>query len=151
MTKLHEDWIAFLKLLNAHRVRFLVVGAHAVAAAGRPRFTADLDIWIAPSTANARRVVAAVAAFGFPGLTVERLEHPDVVVFLGREPFRIDLLTSIDGVAFEPAWRHRTRAMLGGVRVGFLARKELIANKRAAGRPKDLADLALLGARAKKR
>lgn len=68
MAKLHEDWIAFLKLLNARRARYLIVGAHAVAAHGRPRLTADLDIWVEPSLENAKRVVAALESFGFSGL-----------------------------------------------------------------------------------
>lgn len=144
MAKLHDDWSEFLRLLNARRVRFLVVGAHAVAAAGRPRLTADLDVWVEPTLVNARRVVRALAEFGFGGLTPERLTEPDTVVFLGREPFRIDLLSAIDGVSFSVAWRGRTRGTLGGQRVSFLGRRDLIKNKRAAGRPKDLADIALL-------
>jgi hypothetical protein len=144
MTKLHEDWIAFLKLLNGHRARYLVVGAHAVAAHGRPRLTADLDIWVEPTLANATRVVAAVNAFGFGTFPKERLLQPETLVFLGREPFRIDLMTSIDGVSWSAAWAHRKRGMLGTVRVSYLGARELIANKAAAGRPKDLADLALL-------
>jgi hypothetical protein len=144
MTKLHEDWIAFLRLLNVHRVRYLVVGAHAVAAHGRPRLTADLDIWVEPTLLNARRVVAAVAAFGFVGLAPEQLVRRETLVFLGREPFRIDVMTSIDGVEWKAAWPTRKRAKLGSVSVAFLGVKQLVANKVAAGRPKDLADLALL-------
>jgi hypothetical protein len=144
MTKLHEDWIAFLRLLNEHRVRYLVVGAHAVAAHGRPRLTADLDIWVEPNLANARRVVAAVAAFGFGNLAPERLLLPETLVFLGREPFRIDLMTSIDGVEWGKAWKARKRGTLGTVRVSYLGGPQLVANKTAAGRPKDLLDLALL-------
>jgi predicted nucleotidyltransferase len=142
--KLHDDWTEFLRLLNAHRVRFVIVGAHAVAAHGRPRLTADLDILAEPTLANARRVARAVEQFGFGSLEPEALTKPDTVVFMGREPFRIDVLTSIDGVSFARAWSGRLRAELGGVRVSFLGRRELIANKRAAGRPKDLSDLALL-------
>lgn len=144
MTKLHEDWIAFLKLLNAHRVRYLIVGAHAVAAHGRPRFTADLDVFVQPTLGNARRVVAAVEAFGFRGLTPERLVRPETLVFLGREPFRIDVLTSIDGVSWSDAWLGRKVGVLGTVRVAFLGGEQLVLNKVAAGRPKDIADLALL-------
>ena len=88
--KLHDDWIEFLKLLNGHRVRFVVVGAHAIAAAhGRPRLTADLDVFVEPTLANARRVAAAIAAFGFGKVNPTELTKPDKVVFMGREPFRI--------------------------------------------------------------
>lgn len=146
MDKLHADWIEFLRLLTAHRVRFLVVGGHAVAAHGRPRLTADLDIFLAATRPNADRVVRATEAFGFSGLVSEVLLKPDTVVFLGREPFRIDLLTSIDGVGFEAAWKRRMRGRLGGRPVAFLGLSDLLANKRAAGRPKDVADVALLQA-----
>jgi len=144
MAKLHEDWIAFLRLLRGHRVRFLVVGAHAVAAHGRPRLTADLDLLVEPTLENGRRVVRALEEFGFSGLAPERVRQPDLVVFLGREPFRIDLLTSIDGVTWRSAWEGRLRGELGGVPLAFLGRSQLIRNKKAAGRPKDLADVALL-------
>lgn len=142
--KLHDDWIEFLRLLNAHRVRFVIVGAHAVAAHGRPRLTADLDVLVEPTLANARRVSDAIAAFGFGEIEPRELTCPDKVIYMGREPFRIDVLTSVDGVTFRRAWGGRLRASLGGVRVAFIGRADLIANKRAAGRPKDLMDIALL-------
>lgn len=144
MAKLHDDWIEFLRLLGANRVRFVVVGAHAVAAHGRPRLTADLDLLVEPTLDNGRRVVRSLQQFGFSGLDAQSLTQPDVVVFLGREPFRIDLLTSIDGVTWKSAWAGRLRSHLGGVKVAFLGLRQLLRNKRAAGRPKDLADVALL-------
>jgi predicted nucleotidyltransferase len=144
MAKLHEDWSAFLRLLNGHRVKFVIVGGHAVAAHGRPRLTADLDIFVQPTKTNAKRIVAAISEFGFGTLDSSRLTQPNQVVFMGREPFRIDVLTSIDGVSFESAWAHRKRSVLDGIRVAFLGRSDLIRNKRAAGRPKDLLDVALL-------
>jgi len=144
MVKLHADWSEFLRLLNAHRVRFVIVGGHALAANGRPRLTGDLDIFLQPTLANGTRVVRALSEFGFSGLEPDRLTKPETVVFMGREPFRIDLITSIDGVSFDSAWKGRLRGRLGGQSVSFLGRRQLVANKRAAGRPKDLADLALL-------
>ncbi|MEW6431958.1 MAG: nucleotidyltransferase [Myxococcota bacterium] len=145
--ELPRDWQEFLSSLNARKVKYLVVGAHALAAHGVPRYTADLDVWVANDPANARRVLAALDDFGFSGLTglgVEDFENPEMVVMLGRPPLRIDLLTSISGCAFEAAWKRRLRATLGGERVGVLSREDLVANKRAAGRPKDLLDLELL-------
>ena len=133
-----------MKLLNAHSVRFIVVGAHAVAAAGRPRLTADLDVWVEPTLSNSERVVRALNAFGFGGLEPERLTRRDTVVFLGRAPYRIDVLTDIDGVTFSTAWKGAKRGDLGGQRVRFLGLPQLLVNKRAAGRPKDLLDIALL-------
>jgi hypothetical protein len=144
METLHDDWNAFLKLLVARRVRFVIVGGHAVAAHGRPRMTADLDVWIDPSPPNARRAAAAIAEFGFGTVDADRLTRPKQVVFMGREPYRIDVLTSVDGVSFARAWAGRLAGTLGNVRVAFIGRTELLRNKRAAGRPKDLLDLELL-------
>ncbi len=144
--KLPPDWSEFLRVLKRHGVRFLVVGAHALAAHGRPRATQDLDILVAPTKANARKVSAALAEFGF-----EKIAHdwrwfaePYHIIMLGRVPYRIDVLTSISGVSFREAWKNRvtTETDIGDLHVLGLA--ELRANKRAAGRPKDLLDLALL-------
>jgi hypothetical protein len=151
MAKLHDDWIEFLKLLRANRVRFVIVGAHAVAAHGRPRLTGDLDLLLEPTLQNGRAVVQALEQFGFSGLDARSITQPDTVVFLGREPFRIDLLTSIDGVTWKAAWAGRLRSTLGGVSVAFLGFRQLLRNKRAAGRPKDLADVALLMERKQRR
>ena len=149
----HDDWKEFLALLNSHRVRYLLVGAHALAVHGNPRYTGDLDVWVAPTAANAKRVYRALVEFGFGGvrgLTVEDFERPEHVVMLGTPPVRIDLLTSISGVAFTSAWKRRVRAEYVGVAVTVLARADLVKNKRAAGRPKDLADLDTLGERPRK-
>jgi hypothetical protein len=146
MDDLNSDWKEFLRLLVAHRVRFVVVGAHAVAANGRPRLTANLDVFVDPTMANAKRVLAALEDFGFTdmGLTAARFARSDNVTMLGRVPFRIDILTGIDGVSFKKAWAGRLHGKLGKMRVAFLGRTELLKNKLASGRPKDLADVALL-------
>ena len=144
--ELPPDWSEFIGLLCAHRVRFLVVGAHALAANGRPRATQDIDLWVEPTRVNAERVCRALAAFGFPALAnaLDEFSTPERMATLGRPPLRIDIMTSIDGVDFEVAWSGRLIARLGEHEVGFLGRQELIANKHASGRPKDLADIALL-------
>ncbi len=143
---LPEDWSEFIGLLLAHRVRFLIVGAYALAANGRPRATQDIDVWVQPTEGNAKRVCAALGEFGFPALANAEAEFAtrNRMATLGRPPFRIDLMTSIDGVDFARAWKNRLVAPFGTRRVGFLGRREMIANKRASGRPKDLADVALL-------
>ena len=143
---LHADWSEFLSLLNAHRVRFVVVGAHALAVHGQPRFTGDLDVLVEPTPSNAKRVVAMLRAFGFGslGISEEDLGRPGMVIRLGVPPVGIDIVTSISGVGFGAAWKHRVKAALGGVRVNVLGRAQYIQNKRAAARPKDLLDLALL-------
>jgi hypothetical protein len=143
---LPPDWNELIGLLCSHRVRFLVVGAHALAAAGRPRATQDLDILVEPTSGNARRLGAALRAFGFDALAREatRFAEPDRMATLGQPPMRIDLMTSITGVSFKAAWSGRHRARFGTRTIGFLGPKQLVRNKRAAARPKDLADLALL-------
>jgi len=146
MAELPSDWSEFLSCLNARKVRYLVIGAHALAAAGRPRATLDLDVLVEPSLANARRLGLALADFGFPRLAEQALVFAkgDRMATLGREPLRIDLLNKISGVSFARAWRGKTRTTMAGVRVHVLGPRELVANKRASGRPKDLLDLALL-------
>ncbi len=145
MELLHE-WQEFLGALKRHGVRFLLVGAHALAAHGRPRFTQDLDVLVEPTPANARRVAAAIAEFGFEEIARDWrwFAKPYRITMIGRMPMRIDVLTSISGVSFRVAWRNRTvvSTTLGDLPV--LGLGELRANKLASGRPKDLADLALL-------
>lgn len=145
-----DDWFDLLSAFAAGDVRFLVVGAHALAAHGVPRGTQDLDVWVEPSPENAQRVWAALAAFGAPldalGVTLDDLQRADTVVQLGLPPDRIDLLTALTGVAaFEHAWRDRVEHVVRDLRVPFLGRATLLANKRATGRRKDLADVEALG------
>jgi len=145
-----DDWFEFLQALIAAGARFLVVGAHALAVQGIPRGTQDLDIWIDPDPENARRVWTALAAFGAPaealGVGLQDLTRPDTVIQFGLPPNRIDLLTGVTGIAtFAEAWSDREEHDVRGLPVPFLGRKSLVANKRATGRTKDLADLEALG------
>lgn len=144
--KLPADWSEFINLLDAHRVRFLIVGAHALAAHGRPRATQDIDFWVEPTPENATRLCRALGEFGFPALTnaVEEFSTPERMATLGRPPLRIDIMTSVDGLSFAEAWEGRLSADFGSSKVSFLGRDALIKNKRASGRAKDLADIALL-------
>lgn len=141
--KLHSDLREFVALLNSHGVEYLVVGGHAVAFHGHPRFTGDIDFLIAATPPNAARVLACLAAFGFPdlGVTQDDLLQAGQIVQLGRPPNRIDLLTSISGVAFVDAWRTRIAGTLDELPVAYLDLESLLQNKRASGRPKDLADV----------
>jgi hypothetical protein len=129
-----------------------VVGAHALAAAGRPRATQDLDVFIEPTAANATRLGGALRDFGFPALADQaaRFASGNRMATLGKPPLQIDILNSITGVSFATAWSGRRRVRLGTLVVPFLGARELVRNKRAAGRAKDLADIALL-AEAKER
>lgn len=141
-----QDFAEFGALLNANEVRYLIVGAFAFGYHVRPRATKDIDFWVEPSVDNAGRTLAAIRAFGFKTLdvTVEELARPGLVLILGVAPKRIDVITSIAGVRFSTAWRNRGRGLLREVPVWFLGRAELIRNKRAVGRPQDLADLDIL-------
>ncbi|HEY5492566.1 MAG TPA: hypothetical protein VIK25_15345 [Gemmatimonadaceae bacterium] len=147
---MNDDWADFLfALLNAD-ARFLVIGAHALAAHGVPRATQDLDVWVDSTGDNPGRVLRALAAFGAPvaslKVTVADLARPDAVIQIGVPPTRIDLLTSISGVsAFAQAWDARLLVDVRGRQVPFLDRQTLIQTKRATGRHKDLGDLEALG------
>jgi len=136
-----------LSALSAAGAEFLVVGAHALAAHGVPRATGDLDLWVRASAENAERVWEALEQFGAPlhDLTIEDLARPDVVFQIGVVPQRIDLLTSITGVRFDDAWANRVLVEIGELEVPVLGRSELVRNKRAVGRTRDLADIAELG------
>jgi hypothetical protein len=135
--KLPPEWSDLIALLCSHRVRFLVVGAHALAAIGRPRATLDLDLLVEPSESNAKRLGGALADFGYPALARQWREFTqlDRMATLGRPPLRIDIMTSISGVSFDHAWRTRLRSKWGRYSIGFLGRETFVANKKATGRP----------------
>jgi hypothetical protein len=145
--KLPREWRSFIALLSAHRVRFLIVGAHALAVHGRPRATQDLDVLVQPTEANARRVAAALHDFGFPVLAKawRRFTRDDCFARLGLPPLQIDVLTSITGVSFAAAWKGRVVSQIDDLEVSYLGEAELRTNKAATGRPKDALDLELLG------
>ncbi|HYM60445.1 MAG TPA: hypothetical protein VEZ11_06085 [Thermoanaerobaculia bacterium] len=140
---MNRDYLEMLDALFAAGAEFLVVGAHALAVHGRPRATGDLDLWIRSTPENAARVWQALLLFGAPldELQLHDLYTPGVVFQIGRAPNRIDLLTSITGVDFDDAWRARVQANVEGRSIPVLGREQLIANKRAVGRLRDLADV----------
>ena len=144
--KLQRDLREFIASLISKRVEFVVVGAHALAYHGHPRFTQDLDVLVRPTAANAAALMAALEDFGFgdSGLGPADFTRTGRVIQLGVAPNRIDLLTSITGVDFEEVWRTRVQGELDGLHVSFIGRDALIANKRATGRPQDVADVATL-------
>jgi hypothetical protein len=151
--ELAEDFRDLLRAFGDHGVRFLVVGAYALAVHGRPRATGDLDVWIEPAQDNAERAYAALRFFGAPlhDLTVGDLATPGVVFQIGLPPLRIDVLTKISGVDFAVAWPRRRRAVFGGVAVDVIGRQDFITNKRATGRLKDRADAERLDPRRRSR
>jgi hypothetical protein len=144
----YRDYEEFIAALNAHGVRYLVVGAHAVAFHARPRATKDLDVLIEPTAANARRVIAALRDF-FGGVELGYSEQdvidPRWIIQLGVAPVRIDLMSEIPGVgSFEAAWRKRVDATFGSVPAHYIGLDELIGAKGAVHRPQDQADLRIL-------
>jgi len=149
---LNPDFLDFLRCLIEAGARFLVVGAHAMAVHGVPRATGDIDIWVGSDPDNAGRVWGAILRFGVPasdlGVSRADFETPDKVIQIGLPPRRIDLLTSVSGLVFESAWTTRTTYSTDGIDVPFLSRADLVRNKRATGRPKDLVDLDELGGQA---
>ena len=146
MDELQPHWIELTGLLVRHRVRFVIVGAHALAAHGRPRYSQDFDVFVERTEPNVRRLAAAIADMGFEATAVavnEQFLMPKRMLTLGSV-LRIDIMNAISGVSFAAAWAGRLRTILGGHRVAVLGRKEFIRNKKASGRTKDLLDLALL-------
>src|ERR1700733_1641896 len=143
---LFGDWSEFLRLLTRHRVRYLLFGGHALSIHARPRHTEDLVVFVDATKANALRVLAALADFGFGSVApaIELLQTPGKVFMLGRKPYRIDILTRIDGITFREANRGRVKIDAAGLAIPVIGRDALLQNKLAAGRPKDLADVALL-------
>ncbi len=145
---LHPDFDDLLALFAAHDVRYLVVGAHALATHGVQRATGDLDLWVEPTTANAARVMAALAEFGAPlqahGVAAEDFAAKDNVYQMGLPPRRIDILTSITAVEFPQAWTDRTYVEINGRNTPVAGRASLIQNKRATGRPRDMNDVIAL-------
>ena len=145
--RLNNDLREFVESLNSRGVEYVIVGAHSLAFHGRPRYTGDLDILVRATPENARRLVDLLNQFGFAETEFSEPDftEPGRMIQLGRSPNRIDLLTSISGVSTDDALRTKIPAELEGIPVFILAKDALIQNKRAVGRPQDLADLDALG------
>lgn len=138
-----RDFKDLLNVLEKHDVRYLVVGGYAVMLYSEPRWTKDLDIWIALDLPNARAVFRALQEFGAPlaGLTEQDFTAPGYFYQMGNPPLRVDVMMDIPGGNFEAAWGRRRTIMLGGSKVHFIGREDLIAVKLAAGREQDLRDV----------
>jgi hypothetical protein len=143
---MYSDFKELLSVLNAHRVKYLVVGAYAVSIHAQPRATKDLDILVKADAENAQAVFAALAQFGAPleGLTAADFAEQGPFLRMGREPVGVDILTAIPGVEFDGAWGRRVEYVIdpaSGLKASFISREDLIAGKLASGRPQDLADV----------
>ena len=140
---LTEDFKEFLRLLNANRVDYMVVGGFAVGFHGYPRATIDLDLWVRMTPENADRIVATLVAFGFGSASFDTslFINPRSLVRFGVPPFRIEIMTSIDGVEYEACRARSVTTDVEGVAMPIISLDDLKTNKRAAGRHKDLNDL----------
>jgi hypothetical protein len=141
--ELPSDFKEFLSLLRSHGVEYLLIGGYAVIYHGFPRATGDMDIWIAVDPENARRMVDTVREFGFdtPELSPALFLQENSMVRMGNVPLRIEILTRISGVNFDECYRDRIVDEMGGVEVSLISLRDLLANKRASGRHKDLMDI----------
>jgi len=137
---LPPDFREFLRLLNSSNVEYLIVGGYAVGYHGYPRPTGDLDIWISNTPANAERVHRALEEFGFD-CPLAVLLQDNQVVRMGISPFRLEVLTTINGVKFSECYRERVRGLIDGVDVTLISLPRLLQNKKASGRSKDITDL----------
>ena len=144
--RLSKDLREFVELLNSRGIDYVVVGAHSLAFHGRPRYTGDLDILVRPTPENAAKLLELLTEFGFGRTEFKESDFTESehVIQLGRPPNRIDLLTTITGVTNDEAFATKLTAELDGLPVFILGKEMLIRNKRAVGRPQDLADLETL-------
>lgn len=144
--RVEKDFEDLFALFNKHDVRYCVVGAYAVALYARPRYTKDLDVLVDATNENAGRILAALDDFGFGSLALTKSDFckPGMIIQLGFEPLRIDLLTSIEGLSFDEIWQRRTTAFYGEQQVFFIGLEDFIAAKKIANRKQDQADVELL-------
>ena len=143
---LNPDFRDMLLALSEEDVEWLLVGAYALAAHGLPRATGDIDVWVNATTDNAPKLMAALERFGAPMQQISESDFTteNIVFQIGLAPRRIDILTSVDGVEFSEAWQLKEKKDVEGIRVNVISKQHLLRNKRAVGRPKDLADAAWL-------
>ncbi|MBN1756807.1 MAG: hypothetical protein JW863_00730 [Chitinispirillaceae bacterium] len=141
--ELHPDFKDFLRLLNSREVDYLLIGGYAVGYYGYPRATADMDIWVGVSQENAGKIIDVMRDFGFGEADLDNslFLEKDKVIRMGVPPVRLEVLTGVSGVTFEDCYKNRNRFVIDGIPVDFISLEDLIKNKRASGRHKDLEDL----------
>lgn len=141
---LSKDFKEFIASLNGRSVQYLIIGGYAVAFHGHPRYTKDINIWIERSEENINRLLNAIDDFGFSslGLKNEDFSHPEMIVQIGVPPNRIDILSDLEGLKFSDAFRNKKEIIKDGIKIAVIGLDDLRTSKKAAGRPRDLADLA---------
>ncbi len=141
--KFQEDFREFVRLLNESQVEYLIIGGYAVALYGYPRLTGDLDVWIKPSSGNARKVMNVLRSFGFgtADLSEKDFSTEYKIIQLGYPPVRIDIVTTVDGLTFDECFAVKNETMIDDLKMNFIQLDHLKINKRIVGRPKDIDDL----------
>ena len=146
-----RDYEDLFRVLNAHRIKYLVVGAHAVIYYTKPRFTKDIDIWIPPELNDPKKVYDALKNYGAPlkGISPKDFADRELIYQIGIAPVRVDIMMGIEGVSAMNAWQKRKKDRYGRTSISILSKEDLIKAKRKAGRPDDLLDLKRLEGRKK--
>lgn len=141
--ELHQDFKEFLRLLNSHNARYLLVGGYAVGYHGYPRATGDMDIWIEMSESNSKKVASALRDFGMPDEAISEsfFLEKNKVIRMGAPPVRLEIITSVSGVEFNDCYSNREVIKIDNILINFISLKDLKKNKHAAGRHKDRDDL----------
>ncbi len=139
---LAKDFEDFIKLLNKHKVEYMIVGGYAMAFHGKPRYTGDLDIWINISESNAKKLLTVVNEFGLGSLGFQKEDflQPGYISQIGYPPLRIDILNAIDGVEFNEAYAQRQKIEEGELEITYIGLRDLLKNKEASGRKRDKED-----------
>jgi len=144
VVQFYSDFKDFIKLLNKFKIRYLIIGGYAIAFHSRPRATQDIDIFIDNSEVNAKKILKALDEFGFASLNIKKedLIKDDAIIQLGVRPLRIDLVTSIEGVKFDEAYKNRVTINYADLKnIRLISIKDLIKNKKETGREKDIFDI----------
>ena len=143
---MNADYIDMLKCLNEAGVDYILVGGWAVNMYGYIRATVDLDVWILADADNAKKVYSAVAEFGAPvsEMKPEEFAEYGMIFQIGVAPCRVDIISKISGVRYADAVTRAVQKTIDGIPVRIISLDDLIANKKASGRAKDLADVEAL-------
>ena len=141
--QVNQDYEDLFKILNAYKIKYIVVGAYAVIYHTQPRFTKDLDVWIIPEKNDLDQIYKALKEFGVPlrGLKPENFSDKSMILQIGVAPIRIDIMLDVHGVSFEEAWQNKKKVKYGKTSVYVLGKDDLIAVKKKAGRPQDILDI----------
>lgn len=144
---IHKDFEEFLKLLTAEEVEFVIVGGYAVAFHGYIRATNDIDFFFGITPENIRKICDALEHFGIPvpEANIQNFSEPGAIIRIGTPPVQIEMINNISGLSFEEVWSRRVESVYGETSVGYISLADLLKNKKASGRPKDLADVDELG------